>query len=133
LKEALVSRSFSKANLRRDVENSAEKFGLPATFQARFAKSVLEARDIGVSLQAIAPGESMPFAHRHKEQPEEIYVVVAGSGTLTIDQTEHPVEEWDVVHVAGHHARHFAAGPDGIEFIAFGRIGDESDAELIAV
>jgi uncharacterized cupin superfamily protein len=121
------------ANLRRDVENAAEQWGLPKTFQARFAKSVLEARDIGVSLQAIEPGESMPFAHKHTQQPEEIYIVVAGSGTITIDETEHPVEEWDVVHVAGHHARHFSAGPDGIEFIAFGRIGEESDTELIAV
>jgi uncharacterized cupin superfamily protein len=128
-----MSQGFSRANLRRDVENSAEQFGLPETFQARFAKSVLEARDIGVSLQAIAPDESMPFAHRHKEQPEEIYVVVAGSGTLTIDGVEHPVEEWDVVHVDGYLARHFSAGPDGLEFIAFGRIGDVSDAELIAV
>jgi uncharacterized cupin superfamily protein len=121
------------ANLRRDVENAAEKFGMPPTFQARFAKKVLEATDIGVSLQAIAPGESMPFAHRHKEQPEEIYVVVAGSGTLTLDEEEHPVQEWDVVHVAGPVARHFAAGEDGLEFLAFGRISDESDSELIAV
>jgi uncharacterized cupin superfamily protein len=128
-----VSANFSKANLRRDVENSAEKFGLPRTFQARFAKSVLEARDLGVSLQAIAPGESMPFAHRHKEQPEEIYVVVAGSGTVFVDEAEHPVEAWDVVHVAGPVARRFSAGADGLEFIAFGRIGEGSDAELIAV
>lgn len=125
--------TFSMANLRRDVENSAEKFGMPPTFQARFAKSVLEARDIGVSLQAIAPGESMPFAHRHTVQPEEIYVVVAGSGTLTLDQAEHPVEAWDVVHVAGSVVRHFSAGADGLEFLAFGRIGEESDSELIAV
>ena len=124
---------FSMANLRRDVENAAEEFGMPPTFQARFAKSVLEATDIGVSLQAIAPGESMPFAHRHTEQPEELYVVVAGSGTLTLDEEEHPVKEWDVVHVAGPVARHFAAGEDGLEFLAFGRISEESDFELIAV
>ena len=92
--------TFSKTNLRRDVENSADAFGLPDTFEARFAKGVMDAKDLGVSLQKLAPGTTMPFAHRHKEQPEEIYVVIAGSGKITIDDEEHEVGEWDAVHVA---------------------------------
>ncbi len=126
-----MSTDFSKTNLRRDVENSAPKFGLPDTFEARFARNALEARDLGVSLQKLAPGETMPFAHRHKEQPEEIYVVLAGSGTITVDETEHAVEEWDAVHGAGPVTRHFAAGEDGLELLAFGRIGASPDAEMV--
>jgi len=126
-----VSTSFSKTNLRRDVENSAPKFGLPDTFEARFAKTALEATDLGVSLQTLEPGSTMPFAHRHKEQPEEIYVVIAGSGAIIVDEVEHELGAWDVLHVAGPSARHFKAGADGLEFLAFGRIGETSDAEML--
>jgi uncharacterized cupin superfamily protein len=128
-----VSADFSKTNLRRDVENSAVAFGLPDTFEARFAKNVLDASDLGVSLQKLAPGTTMPFGHTHKEQPEEIYVVVAGGGTITVDEREHEVETWDAVHVAGPVARHFSAGKDGLEILAFGRIGEGQDAEMFPV
>jgi uncharacterized cupin superfamily protein len=126
-----VSANFSKTNLRRDVENSADAFGLPDTFEARFAKGAMDAKDLGVSLQKLAPGTTMPFAHRHKEQPEEIYVVVAGSGTITVDDEEHEVAAWDAVHVAGPVARHFSAGDEGLEVLAFGRIGEGTDAEIL--
>ena len=126
-----MSATFSKTNVRRDVENSAPKFGLPDTFEAHFARTALDASDLGVSLQKLAAGSTMPFAHRHKEQPEEIYVVVAGSGTITVDDDEHPLEAWDVVHVAGPVARHFTAGAEGLEILAFGTIGEGSDAEMI--
>ncbi len=121
---------FSITNLRSDVENAAAKFGLPAGFEAHFAKGSLEAQELGVSLQSIGPGERSPFAHRHSEQPEELYVVVAGSGTISVDGDEHPLSTWDVVHVAGPVARAFAAGDEGLEFLAFGQI-HPADAELI--
>jgi quercetin dioxygenase-like cupin family protein len=127
-----VSRDFSKTNLRTDVENAAAKFGLPDSFEAHFAKSRLEAQELGVSLQRVEAGESMPFAHRHAEQPEEIYVVVAGGGTITVDGSEHPLETWDAVHVAGPVARQFSAGEDGLEFLAFGPI-HPSDFEILEV
>ena len=125
-----MSKDFSRTNLRTDVENAAAKFGLPDSFEAHFAKSELDARELGVSLQRIEAGASMPFAHRHPEQPEELYVVVAGGGTITIDGTEHPLETWDAVHVAGPVARSFAAGDDGLEFLAFGPI-HPTDFELL--
>lgn len=125
-----MSRDFSITNLRRDVENSAAKFGLPDAFQARFAKRTLEARELGVSLQTLGPRQRSPFAHRHREQPEELYVVVDGGGSITIDDAEHPLSAWDVVHVAGPLARSFSAGDEGLEFLAFGYL-NPSDSELI--
>jgi quercetin dioxygenase-like cupin family protein len=121
--------AFSTVNL-REVENSAEKFGLPKGFEARFAKSHLAARDLGLSLQRVAPGETSPFAHRHPEQPEELYLVVAGSGTATVDGVTQALATWDVIHVPGPAVRSFAAGEDGLEYVAFGRI-HPADAELI--
>lgn len=120
---------FSKTNL-RELDDMAPKFGLPEGFEARFAKRALDATELAVSLQKLGPGQAQPFAHRHKEQPEELYVVVAGSGTITIDDTPHPLATWDVVHVAGATVRSFAAGPDGLELLAFGPNGP-SDSELI--
>jgi uncharacterized cupin superfamily protein len=126
-----VSENFSKTNLRREVENSAAAFGLPEGFEAHFARQALEARDLGVSLQKLDPRTTSPFAHRHSEQPEEIYVVVAGSGRIIVDGEEHEVRAWDAIHVAGSVSRHFSAGDDGLELLAFGRISRESDAEII--
>ena len=125
-----MSDNFSITNLRRDVENSAAKFGMPDTFEARFAKQELDARELGVSLQRLDAGESSPFAHRHPEQPEELYVVVAGSGTIILDGDDHEISTWDVVHVAGPVTRSFTAGDEGLEFLAFGQI-HPADAEMI--
>jgi mannose-6-phosphate isomerase-like protein (cupin superfamily) len=128
-----MSTEFSMTNLHRDVANAAEQYGLPDGFEAHFAKSELDARELGVSLQTLAPGEQMPFAHRHREQPEEIYVVVRGSGTVTVDGVDHPVATWDALHVAGRVTRVFAAGDEGLEYLAFGRIQPPNDSELVEV
>jgi quercetin dioxygenase-like cupin family protein len=57
-------------------------------------------------------------------------VVVAGNGTITLDDTEQAISTRDVVHVAGPVTRSFTAGDDGLEFLAFGQI-HPADAELI--
>ena len=120
---------FSKTNL-RELDDMAPKFGLPEGFEARFAKSALEASELAVSIQKLGPNQVSPFAHRHKEQPEELYVVVAGSGTIVLDGEGVELAPWDVVRVAGHVTRSFAAGPDGLELLAFGRSGP-ADAEIV--
>ena len=121
--------SFSKANLRA-LENMAPKFGLPEGFEARFAKSALDAAELAVSLQKLGPNQVSPFAHRHKEQPEELYLVVAGSGSIVLDGEDIELAPWDVVRVAGPVTRSFVAGPEGLEFVAFGR-SSPSDAEIV--
>jgi uncharacterized cupin superfamily protein len=122
---------YSIVNLRSGVENSAPKFGLPDTFEAHFAKNALDAKDLGVSLQRLAGEASSPFGHRHREQPEELYVVVSGSGTIRLDDEEQPLSTWDVVHVNSAILRSFTAGPDGLEYLAFGRIHPSGDAEIV--
>lgn len=120
---------FAKTNL-RELDDMAPKFGLPEGFEARFAKRALDATELAVSLQKLGPDQAQPFAHRHKEQPEELYVVVAGSGTITIDGEPQSLATWDVVRVAGLSVRSFTAGPDGLEVLAFGR-SEPPDSELI--
>ena len=122
--------SFSIANLRSDVKDSAEQFGFSPTLEARFAKGVLEAEHLGVSYQRVAPDEKSPFAHKHPKQAEELYVVVAGDGRVVLDDEPRDVTTWDVVRVAGPVVRSFEAGPDGLTLLAFGEIHPD-DAEII--
>jgi mannose-6-phosphate isomerase-like protein (cupin superfamily) len=120
--------SYTKTNL-REVENAAQKFGMPAELEARFARRALGGRTLGLSLMKLAPNFRIPFAHTHAEQ-EEVYVVVRGSGRIKIEDDIVDLAEWDAVRVDEDTMRNLEAGPDGMEFIAFGAGEDPQDAEL---
>ena len=51
---------------------------------------------------------------------EEVYVVLSGSGTATIDGKEVALGEGDYLRVAPDAVRQLAAGPGGLTFIAIG-------------
>lgn len=123
--------SYSIANLRADVEDSAQKFGFAPALEARFGKKDLESEQLSVSYQRVAPNETSPFAHRHKQQTEEIYVVVEGGGCVHLDDKVRDLKAWDAVRVAGPVIRSFEAGADGLTILAFGEINPTNDAELI--
>jgi uncharacterized cupin superfamily protein len=120
---------FSKLNLKDDVENMSERFGLAPNMEARFGRNALGLEGGGFSYQKLAPGFEAPFGHRHKAQ-EEAYVVVAGGGRVKIDDEVHELTQWDALRVPAGVARAFAAGPDGLELIAMG-FGEGGDAEMI--
>lgn len=103
----------------RQIEDSAPKFGMAPDMQARFAARELGLQESAVSLQRLAPNVEQPFGHDHKEQ-EELYVVLDGSGRVKLDDEVVDVAQWDAVRVAPALTRAFAAGPDGLEFLAFG-------------
>ncbi len=110
--------AYTKLNL-RELENSAEKAGLASAMEARFARGPLGCERSGLSLQRIAPNERQPWGHRHHDS-EEIYVVVEGSGRASLDGEVVELRRWDAVRVAPSTMRAFEAGPDGLEFLAFG-------------
>ena len=117
----------------KDVENSAEKFGLAPDLEARFASGDLGLEKSGISYQRLAPGKRHPFGHRHQQQ-EEVYVVIGGGGRVKVDDEIADVRTLDVIRVPPEAARAFEAGPDGIELIAFGapRTGETAgDAEQL--
>ena len=121
---------FSIVNLRTEVEDSGPKFGFEGKLEARFAKRQLEADGLGVSYQRLEPGEASPFAHRHPEQAEELYVVVAGDGSIVLDGELHAVKTWDAIRVAGPVVRSWEAGPFGLTLLAFGEIHPD-DVEML--
>jgi mannose-6-phosphate isomerase-like protein (cupin superfamily) len=110
--------SYTLKNL-DEVEDSAPKFGFEHNQEARFAREALDAERTGVSFHRIKPGQRQGFAHFH-EQAEEVYVVIAGSGKLKLDDDTVEVGPLDAIRVAPQVKRAFAAGPDGLEIIACG-------------
>jgi mannose-6-phosphate isomerase-like protein (cupin superfamily) len=115
----------------RESEDFAPKFGMPAELEAHFPRKELDCKIGAVGLERLAPGFRTPFGHRHERQ-EELYVIVAGSGSVKLDEEIVPVRQWDVIRVAPETMRNFEAGPEGLEVLAFGApISDENDGEIV--
>jgi uncharacterized cupin superfamily protein len=108
-----------------DTEDMAPKYGLDEQGEARFVTDDLAAEDTGVSLQRLHPGKRQAFGHRHM-QAEEVYVVIAGSGRVKLDDEIEEIGTLDAIRVAPAVTRAFEAGPDGLQLLAFGprRKGD---------
>lgn len=119
---------YTSKNL-KDVEDQSVKFGLAPQMEARFARDDLGAEQIGISYQRYAPDFRQPFAHRHRED-EEVYVVVGGGGQILLDGEPVELRHWDAIRVAPATVRAFAAGPDGLEILAFGTHRVD-DAEML--
>ncbi len=129
---------FTWATQRRtsgaDVENQAPKFDMPSEMQARFARTPVGGETLGLSLFTLAPNFRIPFGHKHSEQ-EEVYVVVRGSGRIKVEDEIVDVAEWDAIRFDTNTMRCVEAGPDGIEYVAFGAgedpHGRRDGAELV--
>jgi mannose-6-phosphate isomerase-like protein (cupin superfamily) len=120
---------YTKTNLRADVENQAPKFDMPSEMDARFARRPLEGETLGLSLMQLEPGFRIPFGHKHVTQ-EEVYVVVRGTGRIKVEDEIVEVGEWDAIRFGKDTMRNVEAGPDGIEYLAFGAGDDPSEAEM---
>jgi uncharacterized cupin superfamily protein len=113
----------------RDVDDMAPKFGFETVQEARFPWRDLGAERTGLALIRVKPGQRQAFAHRH-EEAEEIYVVIGGNGRIKLDDDVQNVRPLDAIRIAPGVARSVEAGPDGIEYLAFGP-HHEGDAEMI--
>ena len=120
---------YTHVNLKDDVENASERFGLAPDMEARFARKPAGLRGGGFSYQKLAPSFRPPVAHRHRTH-EEVYVVVAGSGRVKIEDEVRDVRQWDAIRCAPEVARGFEAGPNGLELLVIG-YGESGDAEML--
>lgn len=112
-----------------DVKDSAPEFGIGEIQEARFAKDDLDAERTGLSHLRLKPGKRSPFGHKHDEA-EEVYVVIAGSGRMKLDDEIIEVETLDAIRVSPEVIRAFEAGDDGLEVIATGSRHD-GDGEIV--
>ena len=120
--------NYTHKNL-SEVKDSAPEFGFAERHEVRFARGDLGAERTGLSHIKVKPGKRMAFAHRHDEA-EEIYVVIAGSGRIKLDDEIVDLVELDAVRVAPAVGRSFEAGPEGLSVLAVGA-HHENDGELL--
>jgi mannose-6-phosphate isomerase-like protein (cupin superfamily) len=120
---------YTKKNLKDDVDDSAPKFGMPSELEAHFGRRALAGESLGVSYLKLAPNFRIPFGHRHSAQ-EEVYVLVAGSARVKLDDEIVELRPWDALRIGKGTMRNVEAGPDGAEYIAFGAGDDPQDAEM---
>jgi mannose-6-phosphate isomerase-like protein (cupin superfamily) len=102
-----------------DVEDAAPANGFGDRWEARVARTDLDAEQTGVTHFRLHPGRRSPFAHRHRSA-EEVYVVLSGSGRVKLDDEIRDVRRLDAIRVAPATARAFEAGPEGLELLALG-------------
>ena len=111
-------RNYVKINI-AEVEDLAPKFGMDEMGEARFARGVLGAEQIGLSYYRLKPGQRLGFGHRH-ESDEEVYLVLSGSGRFKVDDDVFEVGPRDLVFVPPTSMRGWECDADGMEMIAFG-------------
>jgi uncharacterized cupin superfamily protein/quinol monooxygenase YgiN len=102
-----------------EIEDQAPKFGMDQVMEARFGQRDLGACRTGISHQRLRPGVRQPFGHHH-QHAEEVFVVLAGSGRVKIDEDIRELRQYDAIRVAPESSRAFEAGPDGLELLAVG-------------
>jgi mannose-6-phosphate isomerase-like protein (cupin superfamily) len=112
-----------------EVEDAAPGFGFGEMGEVRFAKDDLDAERTGITHLKLNPGQRMPFGHKH-DKAEEIYIVVAGSGRMKIDDEIIDIVELDAVRISPEPGRCFEAGDEGITLLAVGARHD-GDGEVL--
>jgi mannose-6-phosphate isomerase-like protein (cupin superfamily) len=112
-----------------DVEDSAAKMGFGEIQEAHFAKNDLDAQETGVSYYRVRAGKRQAFGHKH-DKAEEVYVVLAGSGRVKLDDAILEIEELDAIRVAPGVMRAFEAGSDDLKLLACGPRRD-GDGEIV--
>ena len=119
---------YTKHNL-TEVENHAPRFGMPDDLEARFARKAIEGEELGLSLFRLGPNFRIPFGHKHAGQ-EEVYVVTRGSGRIKVEDDIIELRQWEAIRIDKDTMRDVEAGPDGVEYLAFGAGDDPSEVEM---
>ncbi|MGI8513333.1 MAG: cupin domain-containing protein [Solirubrobacteraceae bacterium] len=109
---------YTKKNL-SEVKDSAAEFGVGEIQEARFADGDVDAQDTGFSHHVLKPGKRQGFGHKH-DKAEEVYVVIAGSGRIKLDDEVVELERLDAIRIAPQVKRALEAADDGLEYLAFG-------------
>ena len=110
--------NYTKTNL-KDLDDAAQNFGLGDNLEVRFARKAMDLQQFGFSYQKLQPNFRQPFGHIHAEQ-EEVYLVIAGSGRIKVEDEIVDLKQWDAVRVPGGVTRGIESGADGMELIAMG-------------
>jgi mannose-6-phosphate isomerase-like protein (cupin superfamily) len=108
---------YTHLNL-KEIEDQAPKFGI-SEMEFRTARVPLGMENAGMSYLRLSPNYRVPFGHHHNVQ-EEVYVLVAGSARLKLDDEVIELKPFDAVRIHKDVMRNFESGPEGAEIIAVG-------------
>ena len=76
------------------------RVGNLAAFSGKaFLKDAMSLTGVEVSFGTLAPGEAVPFNHKHK-QNVEVFIVLSGTGGFTLDGEDFAVESGDALRTA---------------------------------
>ncbi|NLT06544.1 MAG: cupin domain-containing protein [Solirubrobacterales bacterium] len=123
--------SFTRINVKADLEDLGSNFDGAPGLEFRLATKALGLEQSGLGYQRIPPGHRFPYGHTHHRQ-EEVYLVVAGSGRMKLDDEIVEVSQWDAVRVPPGVWRGYEAGPDGLELLVIGapNLGDDPRGDV---
>jgi len=107
---------FTITNLKQ--LDDAAKAWMPG-IEAPLAREHLDSEHLDVTYIRYESGVRSPMARSHRIQ-EEAYVVIGGSGTITLNDEPHLIDRWDVIRVSPPIVRSLQAGAGGRELIAVG-------------
>lgn len=81
-----------------------------------FLKNLLDLSSMEVSFASMEPNQKGPFFHQHN-QNEELYIVLSGSGVMTVDSVEYALKEGSLVRISPSGIRNIDAGSNGLSYI----------------
>ncbi len=120
--------SYTIKNL-QETEDQAPAFGLSELGEAHFPREDVGAETIGFAYYVMKPDKRQAFGHKHDEA-EEVYVALAGSGRMRLDDEIVDIGALDVIRVSPSVIRAFEAGSNGLTLLAFGP-RHEGDGEML--
>jgi len=89
----------------------------------------LEVQGLGMNVIDFPPdaGEGVYPHHDHThDNQEEVYIAWRGSGVITVDDDEFPLDEDTVVRVGVTAKRKVRSGPDGLRLLIIGGVAGEA-------
>ncbi|HLU30776.1 MAG TPA: cupin domain-containing protein [Acidimicrobiia bacterium] len=110
------------------LESGEEAEGFPLidgrVLAVQASPDLENSHDMAWGIAALPAGYSAPL---HSHRAEEFAMILRGSGVITIDGEEIPVEEGDVVVTPPHLPHLTTAGPDGpmVVYWVYGPAGSE--------
>ena len=122
--------AYTKKNLRYDVEDQAPRFGMPGRDAGAVRPNATRrghARSTSLHARARA---SASRSDTSTPGQEEVYVVVRGSARVKVEDEIVTLDEWDAIRFDKDTMRDMEAGPDGVDYLAFGAGEDPNEVEM---
>jgi uncharacterized cupin superfamily protein len=87
----------------------------------------------GVNVEQYPQGHDEYPDHDHaKDGQEEVYYVLSGQATLTVDGDDHIMRAGSIAYVSPGHSRRFTTPDEGVQFLAIGGTSGAPFSDVIA-